>query len=55
MAKQIARLLKTNVMADIDVPAIAQFLQAQGQRGDSILAHINPKEAALLQKMVEVQ
>jgi len=43
--------LKTNVMADIDVPAIAQFLQAQGQRGDSILAHINPKEAALLQKM----
>ena len=51
MAKQIARLLKTNVMADIDVPAIAQFLQAQGQRGDSILAHINPKEAALLQKM----
>lgn len=51
MAKQIARLLKTNVMADIDVPAIAQFLQAQGQRGDSILAHINPKEAALLQKI----
>ena len=51
MAKQIAKLLKTDVMADIDLPAIAQFLQSQGRRGDSILAHINPKEAALLQRM----
>ena len=51
MAKQIARLLRTDVMADIDVPAIAQFLQSQGRRGDSVLAHINPKEAALLKKM----
>lgn len=51
MAKQIAKLLKTDVMADIDMPAIAQFLQSQGRRGDSILAHINPKEAALLQSM----
>lgn len=51
MAKQIARLLRTDVMADIDVPAIAQFLQSQGRRGDSVLAHINPQEAALLKKM----
>ena len=51
MAKQIARLLKTNMMADIDMPALAQFLQSQGRRGDSVLAHINPKEAMLLQKM----
>ena len=51
MAKQIARLLKTNMMADIDMPALAQFLQAQGRKGDTVLAHINPKEAALLQKM----
>ena len=51
MAKQIARLLRTNAMADIDVPAIAQFLQSQGRRGDSVLAHINPQEAALLKKM----
>lgn len=50
MAKQIARLLRTDVMADIDVPAIAQFLQSQGRRGDSVLAHINPQEAALLKK-----
>jgi hypothetical protein len=51
MAKQIARLLKTNMMADIDMPALAQFLQSQGRKGDTVLAHINPKEAALLQKM----
>ena len=48
MAKQIARLLKTDVMADIDIPAIAQFLQSQGRRGDTILAHINAKEAEIL-------
>jgi hypothetical protein len=51
MSKQIARLLKTDVMADIDIPAIAQFLQSQGRRGDTILAHINAKEAELLKKM----
>jgi len=51
MAKQIARLLKTNMMADIDMPALAQFLRSQGRKGDTVLAHINPKEAALLQKM----
>lgn len=51
MAKKIAKLLKTDVMANIDMPGIAQFLQSQGRRGDSILAHINPKEAMLLQNM----
>ena len=51
MAKQIARLLKTDVMADIDIPAIAQFLQSQGRRGDTILAHINAKEAEMLRRM----
>ena len=38
-------------MADIDIPAIAQFLQSQGRRGDTILAHINAKEAEMLRKM----
>jgi len=51
MAKQIARLLRTDIMADIDIPAIAQFLQSQGRRGDTILAHINAKEAEMLKKM----
>jgi len=51
MAKQIARLLRTDIMADIDIPAIAQFLQSQGRRGDTILAHINAKEAEMLRNM----
>lgn len=38
-------------MADIDIPAIAQFLQLQGRRGDTILAHINAKEAEMLRNM----
>jgi hypothetical protein len=50
MAKQIARLLKTNVMADIDLKAIAQLLQKSGRNGDSILAHITPKEAKKLER-----
>ena len=48
MAKQIARLLKTDVMADLDLPGLAQLLASQGRKGDTMLAHITPKEAALL-------
>ena len=50
MAKQIARLLKTDVMADMDLPGLAQLLASKGRKGDSMLAHITPKEAALLRK-----
>lgn len=50
MAKQIARLLGTTAMADLDLPAVAALLRSKGRRGDSVLAHINPKEAALLRK-----
>lgn len=32
----------------MDPRLIAEFLQSLGQRGDTILAHINPREAALL-------
>lgn len=48
MPKQIARLLKTDVMADLDLPGLAQLLASQGRKGDTMLAHITPKEAALL-------
>ena len=48
MAKQIARLLKTDIMADLDMPALAQVLAARGRKGDTMLAHITPQEAALL-------
>jgi hypothetical protein len=50
MSKKIARLLKTDVMADMDMPALAQILASRGRGGDSMLAHITPKEAALLRK-----
>ena len=50
MAKQIARLLKTNVMADMDLKAIAQLLQKSGRGNDTILAHITKKEADRLKK-----
>ena len=48
MAKQIARLLKTNIMADLDLPALAQLLSKKGRKGDTILAHINREEAEKL-------
>jgi hypothetical protein len=50
MAKQIARLLGTTAMADLDLPAVAALLRSKGRKGDTVLAHINPKEAALLRK-----
>lgn len=48
MAKQIARLLKTDIMADLDLPGLAQLLESKGRKGDTMLAHITPQEAALL-------
>lgn len=48
MAKQIARLLKTDIMADLDMPGLAQMLASKGRKGDTMLAHITPQEAALL-------
>jgi hypothetical protein len=45
MAKNIARLLKTDMMADFDLKALAQLLQSRGRGGDTILAHITQREA----------
>lgn len=50
MANNIARLLKTDVMADFDLKGLAQILQSRGRRGDSILAHITPEEAEMLRE-----
>jgi hypothetical protein len=50
MAKEIARVLKTDMLADIEMPALAQLLQKMGRKGDKILAHITPKEAKKLKK-----
>ena len=50
MAKQIARLLRTDMMADMTLPALAQLLQKKGRGKDKILAHITPNEARRLKK-----
>lgn len=34
----------------LDLPALAKIIQSKGKKGDTILAHINPREAALLKK-----
>ena len=41
----MARLAK---LLHADIPTLAKALQRKGRRGDTILAHINPREAALL-------
>jgi len=35
----------------VSLKPVAQFLQEQGREGDTILAHINPQEAAMLKRM----
>jgi len=42
--------LKTDVMADLDMRALAQVLRAQGRGRDTVLAHITPAEARKLKR-----
>jgi hypothetical protein len=46
----LARALKTDIMADLDLKGLAQILKSRGRKGDTILAHISPAEAKLLKK-----
>lgn len=48
MAKQIAKLLKTTISDSSDLKKIASDLAKKGRGGDSMLAHITPKEAEML-------
>lgn len=48
MAKQIAKLLKASIQETSDLKEIARMLSKKGRGGDTMLAHITPKEAALL-------
>jgi hypothetical protein len=48
VAKTLMKSLKTELSADL--PSIAALLQSKGRGKDTILAHITPKEAALLKK-----
>ena len=44
----MARLLKTDIMADLDLKTLAQLLKSRGKGRDTVLAHITPEEAQLL-------
>lgn len=48
MAKQIARLLKADMGGDLR--EIAKMLSKKGRGGDTMLAHITPKEAKILKE-----
>jgi len=48
MAKTLMKALHTEMTADL--PAVAALLQKKGRGKDTILAHITPKEAALLRE-----
>ena len=46
----MARILKTDIMADMDLKALAQLLQKSGRGNDTVLAHITKKEAERLKR-----
>lgn len=46
----LTRVLRTDVMADLDLKALAQVLRAQGRGRDTVLAHITPREARMLKE-----
>ena len=48
MSKQIARLLKTDMMGDLDLKSLAQLLKSRGRGNDTMLAHITAREAKRL-------
>jgi hypothetical protein len=50
MAKEIAKLLRTEMAADVTaLPMLAKLLQSYGRKGDKMLAHITPEEAQMLE------
>ena len=49
MAK-LARALRTDSLADVDLRQLAQMLRKKGRGRDTVLAHITPQEAKLLKR-----
>ena len=45
MSRSLANVLKTD-----SLKPLAQILRSKGRKGDTVLAHISPKEAARLKK-----
>jgi hypothetical protein len=50
MSKKIAKLLKADIQESSDLREIARMLAGKGRGGDSLLAHITPKEAEILKE-----
>jgi hypothetical protein len=50
MSKQLARLLKADIQETSDLRKIARELAGKGRGGDTLLAHITPKEVNLLKE-----
>jgi hypothetical protein len=48
MTKKLARLLKADIQETSDLKSIAAMLAGKGRGGDTILAHITPKEVEIL-------
>jgi hypothetical protein len=46
----LTRVLRTDVMADLDMKAMAQLLRSKGRGRDTVLAHITPREAKMLKE-----
>lgn len=46
--EMLSKALRTDVMADLDLKAMAQVLRSRGRGRDTVLAHITPREARRL-------
>lgn len=46
--EMLSKALRTDVMADLDLKAMAQVLRSRGRGRDTVLAHITPREARML-------
>jgi len=50
MTKKLARLLRADIQETSDLKSIAAMLAGKGRGGDTMLAHITPKEVSLLKE-----
>jgi hypothetical protein len=51
MPKHLARILKTEIAADVPLRAMAEAVRVAGRGKDTVLAHITPREARNLKRM----
>jgi hypothetical protein len=50
MTKKLARLLRADIQETSDLKSIAAMLAGKGRGGDTLLAHITPREVSLLKE-----